>query len=109
MAAVWRRKLRVRMYTGFGGPVDPEVKVTSPGVLRKNGLCCLIDEMLGLGTGCVSSPMVSPSGARCRRVGGRKRGVAGGMGGELRQALGSGPRTMIGTERLERAKKRATA
>jgi len=53
--------------------------------------------------------MVSPSGARCRRVGGRKRGVAGGMGGELRQALGSGPRTMIGTERLERAKKRATA
>jgi hypothetical protein len=96
------------MYTGFGGPVDPEVQVTKPGALRKAGLR-KGGEIRGSGSAWALRPSASPALVSCPSAGARKRGVRAGIGGEVRQVLGSGERRINGRGRLESAKKSAMA
>jgi hypothetical protein len=108
MALVCKTKLRVRMNTGLGRPVDPDVKLTIPGDERNGVRTVGDDECRGSGRTTVRSPSGSPAGANAARDGGRKRGVPAGIGGEVRQALESGGRIATGRGRLDSAKKSAT-
>ena len=90
MAAVCTRKLRVVMYTGFGSPVDPDVKFTKPGQVRNPTASMAAAPGRGSGRTTVRRPSGSPAGAISRSAGGMNNGVSSGSGGELRQALGSG-------------------
>src|SRR5262249_23361491 len=107
MASVWTRKLRVVMYTGFGSPVEPEVKLTKPGQVRNGAPAARPGRASGTAT--VSMPRGSPAAARPRSDGARNSGVPSGRGGAVRHALGSGGNTAKGSGRLESAKSRATA
>jgi hypothetical protein len=109
MAAVCKTKLRVRMYTGFGSPVEPDVKFTNPGVARNGNGRVALDAGRGSETTQGRSPIDSAAADAARIDGGRNTGVPGGIGGELRQALGSGGRTTTGKEWLLSVKKRAIA
>lgn len=90
IASVCTRKLRVVMYTGFGSPVDPEVKFTNPGHVRNGTAPLGVEGGCGPGITTVSRPSGAPAGARSRSDGGMNSGVSSGSGGDVRQARGSG-------------------
>lgn len=87
IAAACMTKLRVRTYIGFGRPVDPDVKCTMPGAVRKDAGRIAPDGGRASGRTKTRSPRGSPAPAIARSEGGRNSGVPGGTGGELRQAV----------------------
>src|SRR5262245_53568442 len=107
---VWSRRLRVETYTGFGAPVEPDVKATKPGALRKE---CLPASPAAAGRASGIGPGRRPMGpdelGRARCAGGRNTGVPTGTGGPLCDVLGSGDRRIMGNGRLDNAKNRARA
>src|SRR2546427_6057145 len=106
-AAVWTRKLRVAMYTGLGRPVDPEVKFTKPGQARNRTAPAAAGRSSGSAN--VLRPAAAPAANRALRPGGTNTGVLAGKDGELRQARASAGKMATGRDRLDRAKKSATA
>src|SRR5262245_14446930 len=97
------------MYTGLGRPVDPDVKLTMPGVPRKPMDDGAPVDGRGLGSVMVRRARRSPAPSRADSDGDRKIGVVAGIGGELRQARGSGGRTTTGRGMVDSAKNSAIA
>src|SRR5437867_2088227 len=95
------------MYTGFGNPVDPEVKFTIPGHVRIARGEDDPDGARGGGMTTVVRPSALPASAVWRSEGGRKTTVPGGIAGDVRHALGSGGKATTGSGRVESAKNTA--
>ena len=73
---------------GLGVPVDPEVKITKPGVEKKAGAGP--EASPDSGSSIAASPAFSSAGANPAVAGVRKTGMTVGNGGSLRHVLGSG-------------------
>ena len=90
---------------GLGVPVEPDVKMTKPGVEKKAGGGPAASPGGESSTG--SSPAAT-SGARKRWVAGpRNTGMGEGKGGSLRQVLGSGWSSTTVAGRADSAKSSA--
>ena len=82
--------------TGFGPPVDPDVKATNPGHERAGRPPPSRSPGTAGGSSVTSRPVRSASARRCRDDGASSRRVREGRGGVLRQPWGSGGSRTIG-------------